>query len=139
MKATTELPDDPALPGLRAIRAIGVAGALLALELDERPVEVALRGYTPGSRATFEARAGDRHFAIKLYAEDAESEAELYEALAAGRAGGRGARPRATAPRSRPHVATAGHWVARRADGVRAHQEPAGRACRRAGRALAAL
>ena len=83
MKATTELPDDPALPGLRAIRAIGVAGALPALELDERPVEVALRGYTPGSRATFEARAGDRHFAVKLYAEDAESEAELYEALAA--------------------------------------------------------
>jgi len=34
VKATTELPDDPALPGLRAIRAIGVAGALPALELD---------------------------------------------------------------------------------------------------------
>src|SRR5439155_714226 len=45
--------------------------------------EAALRGYTPGSRATFEARAGERHFAVKLYAEDAESEAELYEALAA--------------------------------------------------------
>src|SRR5207249_97854 len=48
VKATTELPDDPALPGLRAIRAVGLAGALPALELDERPVEVALRGYTPG-------------------------------------------------------------------------------------------
>src|SRR2546426_1204421 len=54
-----------------------------ALGLDDRPVELTLRGYTPGSRATFEVRAGDRHFALKLYAEDPEPEAELYEALAA--------------------------------------------------------
>ena len=34
MKPTTVLPDDPALPGLRAIRAVGVAGAMLALGFD---------------------------------------------------------------------------------------------------------
>ncbi|HYU00490.1 MAG TPA: aminoglycoside phosphotransferase family protein, partial [Gemmatimonadales bacterium] len=83
MKATTELPDDPALPALAAIRALGLAVAIPALGLDDRPVELTLRGYTPGSRATFEVRAGDRHFALKLYAEDPEPEAELYEALAA--------------------------------------------------------
>jgi len=60
VKATTELPDDPALPGLAAIRAVGVAGALPALDLDERSVEVTLRGYTPGSRVTLEVRAGER-------------------------------------------------------------------------------
>ena len=54
MKATTELPDDAALPGLAAIRASGLAAAMPALGLDDRPVELTLRGYTPGSRATFE-------------------------------------------------------------------------------------
>src|SRR5256886_6762788 len=49
-----------ALPGLAAIRAVGVAGALPALDLDERSVEVTLRGYTPGSRVTLEVRAGER-------------------------------------------------------------------------------
>src|SRR3989441_3688166 len=83
VKATTELPDDPALPALAAIRALGLAAAIPALGLDDRPAELTLRGYTPGSRATFEVRAGDRHFALKLYAEDPEPEAELYEALAA--------------------------------------------------------
>jgi len=83
VKATTELPDDPALPALAAIRALGLAAAIPALGLDDRPVELTLRGYTPGSRATLEVRAGDRHFALKLYAEDPAPEAELYEALAA--------------------------------------------------------
>src|SRR3989440_4830518 len=83
VKGTTELPDDPALPALAAIRAVGLAAAIPALALDDRPAELTLRGYTPGSRATFEVRAGDRHFALKLYAEDPEPEAELYEALAA--------------------------------------------------------
>ncbi len=83
MKATTELPDDAALPALAAIRAWGLAVAIPALGLDDRPVELTLRGYTPGSRATFEVRAGGRHFALKLYDEDPEPEAELYEALAA--------------------------------------------------------
>ena len=85
MKATTELPDDPALPGLAAIRAVGVAGALPALDLDERSVEVTLRGYTPASRVTLEVRAGERRLAVKAYAEDPTPEAELYRALAAAR------------------------------------------------------
>src|SRR5436190_551029 len=66
-----------------AIRALGLAAAIPALGLDDRPVELTLRGYTPGLRATLEVRAGDRHFALKLYAEDPQPEAELYEALAA--------------------------------------------------------
>src|SRR5213076_1759372 len=66
-------------PALAAIRALGLAVAIPALGLDDRPVELTLRGYTPGSRATFEVRAGGRHFALKLYAEDPEPEADLYE------------------------------------------------------------
>src|SRR5947199_10119366 len=83
MKPTPTLPDAPALPALAAIRALGLAGAIPALGRDDGPFELTLRGYTPVLRATFEVRAGDRHFALKLYAEDPEPEAELYEALAA--------------------------------------------------------
>ena len=70
MKPTTVLPDDPALPGLRAIRAVGVAGAILTLGFDDAPVELRLRAYKPGKHATLEARAGHRHFAVKAYAQD---------------------------------------------------------------------
>ena len=83
MKPTTVLPDDPALPGLRAIRAVGVAGAMLALGFDDAPVELRLRAYKPGRHATLEARAGHRHFAVKAYAQDPAPEAALYQALAA--------------------------------------------------------
>jgi phosphotransferase family enzyme len=93
MGTTADLPVDPALPGLAAIRAQGLAGAIPALDLGERPVELRLCSHAPGSRATFEVRAGDRRFAIKLYADDAGPEAELYGALTrAGLAGDRGAR-----------------------------------------------
>ena len=81
MQTTTELPDDPALPALEAIRASGLSGAIPALAL-EGPVELHVRRYHPGFRATLEARAGDRHFALKAYAEDQAAEAVLYEALA---------------------------------------------------------
>src|SRR5207237_715582 len=74
---------DRGRPALAPIRALGLAAAIPALGLDDRPVELTLRGYTPGLRATLEVRAGDRHFALKLYAEDPQPEAELYEALAA--------------------------------------------------------
>jgi phosphotransferase family enzyme len=83
MKPTTDLPDDPALPGLVAIRAAGLAGAMPALGLGEGPVELLLCGYTPGSRVTLEARAGDRHFAVKAYADDPGPEVVLYQAFAA--------------------------------------------------------
>jgi hypothetical protein len=83
MKPTTDLPDDPAMPALAAIRAAGIAGAIPALGLGDGPVELLLCGYTPGSRATLEARAGNRRVAVKIYAEDPAQEGELYEALAA--------------------------------------------------------
>ena len=83
MKRTTELPDDPALPGLVAIRSAGLAVAIPALALGDGPVELRLCGYSRGDRATLEVRAGHRHLAIKAYAEDPAPEAGLYEALAA--------------------------------------------------------
>ena len=86
--ASTEVPEDPALPALAAMRAAGVAGAIRAPELGDGPVEFLLRGYTPGSRATFEARSGCRRVAVKAYAGDPAPEAALYEALAAAGLGG---------------------------------------------------
>ena len=88
VKATDDLPDDPAMPALAAIRAAGLAGAIRVPGLGDGPVEFLLRGYTPGSRATFEARAGARRVAVKAYAEDPAPEAALYEALAAAGLGG---------------------------------------------------
>ena len=93
MRVISELLVDPALPGLAAIRAQGLGAAIPELGLGDRPVELRLCSHAPGSRATFEVRAGDRRFAIKLYADDAAPEAELYGALTrAGLAGDRGAR-----------------------------------------------
>jgi len=95
MKPTTELPDDPALPGLLAIRTVGLGRVVPALELGGGPEAIRLVGYTPGSRATLEVRSGRRRFTLKAYAHDAEPEAALYQALAAagfgegGRAGAR--------------------------------------------------
>lgn len=84
MKPTRVLPDDPALPGLAAIRDNGLGGVLPGLGLDDGPVQLELCGYTPGERATLDARAGNRRFAVKVYAESPVAEAELYEALAGG-------------------------------------------------------
>lgn len=82
MKPTTVLPDDRALPGLTVVRDRGLNAAIPSLGLDGRPIELVLRGYTPGFRATLEARAGDRRFAVKAYADDPSAEAALYRALA---------------------------------------------------------
>src|SRR6266545_3135976 len=93
MRATTDIPNDRALPALVTILAAGLAGTIPSLDFEDRRVEVLLRGYTPGSRATLEVRAGHRHFAVKAYAEDPAPEATLYEALAeAGFAGDSGVR-----------------------------------------------
>ena len=81
-RAIAELPNDPALPALLAIRALGLAAAIPALVLEGFSAEFALRGYTPGSRATLEVRTEDRRFAIKAYAEDPTPEADLYTTLA---------------------------------------------------------
>jgi UTP--glucose-1-phosphate uridylyltransferase len=80
MKPIADIPDDPALPGLSAIRGAGVADAIPTLRLDGR-VELRLCGYTPGARATVEVRAGSWRVAVKSYAEDPVQEAALYEAL----------------------------------------------------------
>src|SRR5438034_2219585 len=84
-RMTAELPDDPALPGIVVIREACLPGAIPVP--GGRPVQFLLRGYTRGSRATFEARAGRYRVAVKAYAEDAAPEATLYEALAAELAG----------------------------------------------------
>jgi aminoglycoside phosphotransferase (APT) family kinase protein len=93
VRPTADLPDDPTLPGIVAIRAAGLAGAIPALGLGDGPVELLLCGYTAGSRATLEVRAGNRRFAVKAYAEDPTQEGLLYQALAAaGLAGDSGPR-----------------------------------------------
>src|SRR5256885_7825081 len=97
MRPTADLPDDPRLPGLVAIRDSGLARAIPALGLEEGGgaggVELVLGGYDPGARATLEARVGPRRFAVKTFADDPAPEAALYQALgAAGLAGDSGAR-----------------------------------------------
>ena len=72
---------------------MGLARAIPSLGLPDDPVELILRAYKPGARATFEARMASRRFAVKAYASGASSEAALYNALhAAGLAGQSGAR-----------------------------------------------
>src|SRR5439155_23915057 len=93
MGTTTEIPDDPALPGLAAIRGSGLAGAIPSLGLDGGPVKLRLRRYHRGMRAVLEARAGERHFAVKFCALDPEPESHVHKALsAAGLAGDAGDR-----------------------------------------------
>src|SRR2546423_4905673 len=95
MNPSAPLPDDPRLPGLMAIRDRGLARAIPALGLEQGGEGVALElcGYHPGARATLEAGAGRRGFAVKAFADDPAPEAALYQTLgAAGLAGDSGAR-----------------------------------------------
>jgi aminoglycoside phosphotransferase (APT) family kinase protein len=87
-RAVTDLPDDPKLPALVALRDACRTDAPPEADLDGRTIEFLLCGFSPGTRATFEARAGSRRLAVKAYAEDAAPEAALYEALAAAGLGG---------------------------------------------------
>src|SRR6266516_1622110 len=48
-RASSELPDDPALPALAAIRAACLVGAVPSAVHGDPPVEILLRGYMPGS------------------------------------------------------------------------------------------
>ncbi len=41
------------------------------------PDDAALRGYSPGARATLEVRVGQRRFAVKAYADDPTPEVVL--------------------------------------------------------------
>lgn len=77
------LPDDPALPALGAMHASGLTGGIPVLDLDGRPVELVLLGYTPGRRATIEVRGGNRRVVIKAYVDAPALEAELYQTVAA--------------------------------------------------------
>ena len=82
------LPEDASLPGLAAIRELGLGRAIPDLGLCSSPVDLINRAYTAGERITIEARAGERRFAVKAYAEDPSHEALLYQSLAgAGLAG----------------------------------------------------
>ena len=87
-RAVTEIPNDPKLPALVALRDICLKDAPQADDPGGMTLELLLCGYSEGTRATFEARAGNRRVAVKAYAEDAAPEAELYEALAAAGLGG---------------------------------------------------
>jgi hypothetical protein len=84
MNGAAEFPDDPTLPALEAIHA-----ACRATNGVGSAIELRMCGYTEGSRATLEARAGDHRVAVKAYAEDdnATREAALYQALDASLAG----------------------------------------------------
>ena len=77
---SSELPDDPALPGLRKIRTGGLAQVMSEPELELAALW--MHNYVPGSRATLEARVADRRFVIKIYADDPSDEAEVYRRLA---------------------------------------------------------
>ena len=68
----SELPDDPALPGLRKIRTGGLAQIMSEPELELAALW--MHNYVPGSRATLEARVADRRFIIKIYADDPSAE-----------------------------------------------------------------
>ncbi|HEY6169571.1 MAG TPA: hypothetical protein VI454_16130, partial [Verrucomicrobiae bacterium] len=83
MKPSTEIPDDPALPALKAFCTVGLAGAVPSLGLAGRPVELLLHRYHRGVRAAFEARIGEIRLAVKAYKEDPSPVAALHEALAA--------------------------------------------------------
>ena len=76
----SELPDDPALPGLRKIMTRGLAQVMSEPELELATLY--MHNYVPGSRATLEARVANRRFVIKIYADDPSAEAEVYRRLA---------------------------------------------------------
>src|SRR2546430_12079737 len=78
LKATSEVPDDPALPALATMRAAGAAGAIRAPGLGDGPIEFSLRSYSPGSRATLEAFARGRRGAGKTHPGEPVPEAQLY-------------------------------------------------------------
>jgi hypothetical protein len=92
-RAITDLPDDPELPALVALRDACRTDAPPVADIGGRTIEFLLCGYSRGSRATLEARDGNRRLAVKAYADDPAPEASLYEALAtAGLGGDSGAR-----------------------------------------------
>ncbi len=88
MSQGSDRPDDAALPGLVAIKNLGLARALPTLDLPDEPIELINRAYTAGERITIEARLRQRRVAVKAYADDPSSEAILYQSLADAGLGG---------------------------------------------------
>lgn len=86
-RSPTELPDDKAIPAFRAIATSGVRGAFPFLHLDGDAVEVTLRGYAAGKRATLEVRSPGVRVAVKAYDAPPDEEARLYATLEGGRGG----------------------------------------------------
>lgn len=80
MVPTTDWPNDPALPGLDLVRALGLRTALPELP-GEEPVGLRFIKHVSGSRAVAEGHAGGQHFAVKFYASDPSAEADLYREL----------------------------------------------------------
>ena len=66
-RSAPPMTDDPALPALEILRDTGLADAFPELRLGDIPPDLRLCNYVPGSRATFEIRAEDRRFAVKMY------------------------------------------------------------------------
>jgi aminoglycoside phosphotransferase (APT) family kinase protein len=96
---TRSLPDDPDLPGLSAIRSLGLERAIPELEPVEAPAALEVRAYKPARRITVELRTPSRRLAIKAYERSPAAEVALTETFAsAGLTGGAGARvPRVVA------------------------------------------
>src|SRR5206468_9054343 len=101
------------------------------------PVELALRGYTPRSRATFEVRVGRHRFAVKAYANDPGREAALYKALGAAGLAGVSGPPCAKVAGSKSQFARSGYQLARGPHGTAIGRARERRASGRVGRALA--
>src|SRR5204862_6031145 len=76
-RSAPPMTDDPALPALEILRDAGLADAFPELRLGDIPPDLRLCNYVPGSRATFEIRAGDRRFAVKMYVDDPSSGVQL--------------------------------------------------------------
>jgi aminoglycoside phosphotransferase (APT) family kinase protein len=106
-----ELPNDPSLSGLALIRSHGVGGALPGLDLGDRPLEVTLRGHTPGKLVTLEVKSAERHLAVKIHARDPQPEIELHQALAGELAEDGAPRVPRIAASERQHGIVACDWL----------------------------
>ena len=81
--AAGDLPDDPGLPGMTAIRRLGLARAIPALGLGaDEPVELRVLAHKRGKRATLLVVAGGRRTIIKINEKDVSDEAALHRAFA---------------------------------------------------------
>jgi hypothetical protein len=82
--STNELPDDPVLQGLGAIRRLGLAAVLPALAIgDSDPVDLRVLAYKPRKRIALRAMVRNRCFIVKINAKDTSAEVGLHQAFGA--------------------------------------------------------